>query len=181
MTAEQPWEIKPLNPSGMFLESLGTVYLYHQSWSVITKLENPKWTRALEFVKKCENIMIKICDIREHIIGDGECHHWEHDINLLIHQIYVRIDELEFFFGEEHNNRRKRGLINAGGWVLNKVFGTMDSEDAEKIYNKLGTLEKHDIEHFDLIKKQMTLIKSNFEQLTKPIQEMEKAEECPKN
>lgn len=167
-------EIKPLEPSGMFLENLGESYVYHQTWSVVTKLENNGWTKVLKFVKACENVMTKICSAREKLFGDDECHHWDYDIEFLIKQIQTRNEELDFFFGKNNQNKRKRkGLINLGGWILNKVFGTMDTEEAEGIYNRLESLETHDLEHIDLMKKQITLIKSNFEQLEKPIKDME--------
>lgn len=171
--SEKPWEIKTLEPNGIFLEDIGHVYIYHQTWSIITRIENPNWTEALKFVNTCENMMVEICSIREQKLKDGECHHWEQDINLLIQQIQERSKEIDFFFGKQKTVRRKRGLINAGGWILNKVFGTMDSEEAEGIYKRLDTLEKHEAEQLDLAKKQITLIKSNFEQLVKPIKEIE--------
>lgn len=174
MAADKACEIKTLEPSGMFLEHVGKAYIYQQSWTVVTKLENTGLTSTLKFVESCKESMNTLCSTRESLVGDGECHHWESDINFLVKQIKVRNEELDFFFKKQTCSRNRRGLFNFGGWVLNKVFGTMDTEEAEGIYNRLNSLEKHDKEHIDMMQKQITLIKSNFNELSKPIQEMEK-------
>lgn len=156
------------------MEALGEAYIYQQHWTIVTRLENRNWKETIEFVKTCEETMTKLCIAKENFTGDGSCHHWEKDIEFLIHQIQERKEELEFFFNEHQATRRRRGWINAGGWVLNKVFGTMDADDAEEIYNRLKNLEINEEKQIDLMKKQLTLIKSNFEELTKPIQEIER-------
>lgn len=40
-------------------------------------------------------------------------------------------------------NRRKRGLINAGGKVFKWLFGTMDDEDRQEIFYHVSITEKN--------------------------------------
>lgn len=63
----------------------------------------------------------------------------------------------------------KRGLINIVRSVSKFLFGAMDDEDSQKIYNKLNNLHRNDEATMEVVKHQTAVISSNFNVLSKPI------------
>jgi hypothetical protein len=80
---------------------------------------------------------------------------------LLFNQITSRITNLKHEIWEIEQNlfsqsRQKHGLINFGGAVLKFLFGTMNSEDMERINEKLEKISNFEKVMHDIVESQIT-------------------------
>lgn len=66
-----------------------------------------------------------------------------HDIEVQIPHLKTMYDNLENEKDFTPKNRFKRGIINAGGSLSKWLFGTLDNEDGERIFNSLTMLENN--------------------------------------
>lgn len=77
-----------------------------------------------------------------------------------------KVDEInkELFYTET-GARKKRGLVNLGGHTLKFLFGSMDSDDMERIDSQLRNLNKAQHNIVDLVETQLTYLQRLDEQV----------------
>lgn len=87
----------------------------------------------------------------------------------------INIDTLHFYivkvmqkyqnFNPQLSLRPKRGLLNPIGTIYKAAFGLLDSEDGDKIYNAIETLDKKQKNIYTSLGRQMSLSKELIKRL----------------
>lgn len=142
----------------MVFEKVGTAYTYGDTWTIISKLRLPNFTKIFQFIELSEESISVLCEKLLNRDHDGICIHWNEEISRKLGLIRLKIEEIRLATTSRH--RTRRGLLNLGGRLSKFLFGTMDDEDASRIYEKLEDLEKGNHHHLNMAKQQITLLKT---------------------
>ena len=148
--------------SGLYFEFLGQIQFYNNEQQIITYLNLESQDAKFKFINHIyEESISLITNVRS-----------RHDIDLSSQKEYLKqfrpdmkaIDnarnQLNQLLG--HSERVKRGWFDFVGIVAKELFGVMDSEDAEKIDEKLTEFEKCENLLATTIKHQSEVVRSTI-------------------
>lgn len=153
-------------------EPIGTAQIYHDHWTIITRVRKPEWDLHLSYIEKSKQALNRVCEGTIETIRNEICHHWNYTLKKGTEKIHELIEKIELT--TRTNRRTKRGLINLGGRVMKTLFGTMDDEDSNKIHQKLDELEAENKHSLELAKQQVTVMHGTLKSMNETNMEMTK-------
>lgn len=123
------------NTAGIF-ERINTTIFFNKQFDLITEVNIPETRQLTAALIDCSEYLTTLCEeILKYEPGDL-CKPVKREIQWHINRIIIQNNKLQAMYG-----RQKRGLLDIGGKTSKLVFGTMDSEDANKIYDNLQNLQ----------------------------------------
>lgn len=165
----KPFEVVQLKSSqGILVEDMGTAATYNSIWKVVTYIIPPQLEDNISYLKQCDDILVDLCK-EEKINPLTVCNYWHSIFKQNLNRIEEHLLEINTFVNK---SRQKRGLLNIIGRFSKCLFGTMDDADSEKIFKKLNSLGESTKINLDFVEKQLTLIQSNFDELSKPLESL---------
>ena len=154
--------------SPVVFETVEHAVFYSDSWTILTKFTPIDYEMVINMVEKCERKLENMCSSIPDSDFERYCHLIVQETETNIVNLQQTANRLKKLL---HANRQKRALYFVGGFSK-WAFGTMDSEDARKVYHQLEFLHKKEEQSFQLMHRQMTVMKSNFDTLSKPIAQL---------
>lgn len=108
-------------PHGVYLSRTDDVRLVSAYWRVLVTIEEP--VTLLKFLNNQDSDPQNlIALVRNHALRHPQVR------GSVLNNLFSRLTWLHVVRTDERNRlRHKRGLLNAGGWILNKLFGTATS------------------------------------------------------
>lgn len=162
------YNITRLDSSGVFFKEIFKTYLYTDEATLFTKIEIPKNEPQIKIITDCSKKLSNICN---KIITIDKTNLCKNFMTRLFDEI---TDIMNNDFLIHHTVKRtKRGLLNIIGSTSKLLFGTMDENDATEIRSELNDLHSNSVDTIRLVQDQVAVIKSNFQQLTKPTLELQ--------
>lgn len=157
-----------LNNTGIYFEKLENLMFYTSHFEIITSIDVPDTTTLLNSISLCKDKIQNLCN--EVIKADNAniCKSFIHELNWQIEEATKQNKKIAELYG-----RTKRSLIDAGGKLAKFLFGTMDSEDEQKIYSNLESLNNNQEKLIQLQQRDISVIKSNYNSLVKPVKELQ--------
>lgn len=167
--SEQPFNVQQLKlTSPVVFEAVENAVFYSDTWTIFTKFTPLDSGMVIQMVEKCEQKLETLC----RSIPDDD---FKRYCQLIAQETETNIDNLRrtaFRMKQlTHAKRQKRALEFIGGFSK-WAFGTMDSKDARSVYHQLEVLHKQDASSFELMHRQLSVMKSNFDTLSKPISQL---------
>lgn len=160
--------LQKLDNTGAFFEKISTAIFFNKQFDLITEVNIPETGQLTAALMECSNHLTTLCEeIIKEEPGDL-CKPVKKEIQWHIKRIIIQNNKLQAMYG-----RQKRGLLDIGGKISKLVFGTMDSEDANKIYENLQNLQFKQTKLLELENRHVAVMKSNFDALSKPIVELQ--------
>lgn len=162
------YSITQLPNTGIFFERLHQVRMFTKQRSILSSAELTDFHTTIINLQSHTINLKMICQQLKTYQPDEACEAITKRISYdIIHTI-----------NNEHalitrHTRTKRALVNAGGALAKLLIGTMDSDDADEIYNQLRQLQESDKATVNVLNQQISLIKSNFEALATPVSKLE--------
>lgn len=153
-----------LNNTNVFFEKNLDVNFYTDNSVLLTSLNLQNFSIQISTLEDCSNKLHEMCLTSLKYTTTLDC-------NITIVKINDEIRNIRNKeFSIHHLYRRsRRGLINIAGSVSKFLFGTMDDEDSQNIYNKLNNLHRNNEATMEVVKHQTAVISSNFNALAKPV------------
>ena len=161
------FNVQQINNDGIFFEKINEINFYTECFNIITKINIPDTDTITKSLIECYNHLKTLCAELTDGNPNDLCKPFMRELKWQTTQIQRQTNKLREMFG------RRRGLINAGGKLSKFIFGTMDSDDEEEIYMKLNRLSDNQGKLLEIQNQQITLIKSNFEEVTRPILQLQ--------
>lgn len=165
---KEPFTNNKLENTGIFFEEIGQIAFFYKQIKLVSKIDIPETEELTTLLLNCNEHLKTLC---EEVLTKNPtdlCKPFRKEIKWHILQIQRQQNKLKIMYG-----RQKRGLIDIGGKISKFVFGTMDNEDSDIIYESLKNLENGQNQLLELEKQQVMVVQSNFEALTKPITELQ--------
>ena len=126
--------IRNIGNTGIYYEKYAETSIYDENFKIYTTINIPTFTTEIHEIKSEYQTLKKLCDLITFLKN--------HPCKVLIRKINQEIEEvINNDVYTKHHIRKRRGLINAGGSVSKLLFGTMDDEDANKIYSLIQSIK----------------------------------------
>lgn len=171
ITNNRPYENEQLKNTPVMFERIENALFYTSTWTIFTKFTPMDFSTVLNMIVKYEHRIDTLCAIMK---TNSEFNQFCKSMIMESMQITKTLRQNNEHLQSIFTHKRNKRAIDIIGKFSKWAFGTMDSEDAHQIYNSLSTLEKKDANTFELIHHQISVMGSNFDKLSKPIQKMEK-------
>lgn len=155
-TATPIKEFKLGNMEIMF-ENLGTLIEYKNTIELYTKIKITSINEVEEYLYAIKSKLNNACTNAK-LRSNKSCASIANEVELWSTKISKATQSINHFF-----NRHKRGAVNVIGTVSKMLFGTMDVEDSEKIYNAIENLMENDGRMMEILDKQVAVVKTNFD------------------
>lgn len=158
--------VTPFKEAIMFFEPLGELKLYTDYWTVVTEF---KPTNVSELVDIAEALLREekaMCDDVEKKTRARCKLPFEETAGII--QILRKGQETLNSFSRKRNRR----AIEFVGDALNYMFGTVSANGAREISEKIAGVKENEARTFDLLNKQVTVLRRSFDTLAKPIEGM---------
>lgn len=117
--------------------------------------------------------METVCSKMEEQHMGRVCNQILNEIKILIENLRALEKEIDHML-DEPKSRIKRSFFDGVSSVAKSLFGTMDADDEIQINEKLDVRTVQGEENFNLIKHQVTVVKSLFDSLNQSIIQMER-------
>ena len=145
------------NQSELYFERKGEMKISNSNWKIMV------FVNLTETMIRNKELYSHVSRFCRSIKNNEMCNHFTEIATKELQEL----DKLENLIHESvgKRERAKRCLINVIGQVQKLLFGTMDSEDANLINEKLHTLSNDESEIRRLMSKQLTVLKSTISDL----------------
>lgn len=167
-----PFEIIGLNGSGIFFRDIANARYYNHNWVIFTKMPVVSYRDDIDRISEYKNNMETLCSEMEVQNMGRMCSQILNEIKTLIENLEELEEEIDHKL--EPKARKRRSFFDGVGSLAKSLFGTMDAEDETQIKEKLDVLKAQGKENFDLIKHQVTVVKSLFDSLNQTLIQMER-------
>lgn len=157
-----------LNNTGIFFEKLDKLNLFTSQLTILTTINLPETRELTDPLINCANNFRIICEEIRTKNPSDLCKPLMKELDWHITQIQKDDIKIKEMYG-----RQKRGLIDIGGKFQKFLFGTMDADDSQKIYNKLEKLTNRQANIIKLENQHIAVLQSNFDALSKPISQLQ--------
>lgn len=148
------------NTPGLYFDNLGTTQLYKSTWTLLINYNLTNFYKEFEQMKVAIHEIKNTCEqITQYNLNYTDC-------PLILSQISMQYRELETVqLTLTHNHSiKKRSLIDAGGYFLNYIFGTLDQHYALANDNNLSAIKRRQ-DFFSTLAKNHTSILDNTSNL----------------
>lgn len=118
--------------SGIYFEKFDKVFISNEEWKLLTQIDFKTYINYHHEIEAIFNHSRKICENSNLF---EQCHFLVvmHDD---LRDIQEKNELIESYLGDSnYSNKSKRGLLNIVGSTLKFLFGTLDSEDEQKLIN----------------------------------------------
>lgn len=163
---QSPFTVRKLNNTGIIFEEVSTTLLYTNRWTIFSTISLRRISVWKDYMDWSEHIIEQMCGQSPVANLNQTCAEDIQNVRYITDRIRIMLKTLEV-----HGTRYRRGVFDGIGSLSKFLFGTMDNADAEKIYSRLQALETDDKQNLELIKEQVSLIKSNYETNNKVLEE----------
>jgi hypothetical protein len=183
------YEIKPIfGKAGIFFEDLGEVKIYQSYMKVIAYQNISFYNIKYDFIERMVIKAQTLCHVTNKVktnnlnykINMPYCDQVTNFLNIqlpIMKNKHTSLIQLIGHYTEEENTtRRKRGFINAGGTLLNWLFGVADSDDVDYYNDAINRVANDDKEIQYLMKEQIQVIKSTIKNFNASVQNLNKNE-----
>ena len=154
--------------SGVIFEKISDINFFSKTLKIVTKFDLPEADELTEILLECNKHLKTLCDELLEQNPADLCKPFRAELKWHMTQILKQNTKLKEMYG-----RQKRGLLDIGGKLTKFVLGTMDSEDSNKIYESISTLENGQTKLLQLENQHIAVLKSNFDALSKPIAQLQ--------
>lgn len=159
-----PYELISLNGSNVYFRKDASVRFYEDEWTVLTGIVVPDFEIELEKAKVYKRDMNDLCEVLKKSGTGRVCDQILRETTALIIDLEEMNEELNQFLGTS-KYKTKRSFFDGIGSVAKTLFGTMDSEDSKLIDQRLQGLEDKEKDTMNLLKHQVTVVKSLFDSM----------------
>lgn len=167
-----PYEITEIINNGAFFTAVSNLSFYSSEWTIVANLKIDNYTGILNNAQNLKDRLVELCQSLPTTRAKSECFHTQATISHLFIQLNHTNIELQNLF-HHFPQRKRREIFDGVGRLTHYLFGTMDDKDSKNIYERLKTLENSDSDNFHLIQEQVTVVKTNYNKLIKPIEHLE--------
>lgn len=163
------YEVNNLKNSGIVFEPINRVHFYSNYYFIYTSMDIPNLKKDFLFIEENKEKVKLVCETLQEKELPTDCHMMVTQIELIENEI-INLNEEIIHLTNVHA-RKKRSYVDGVGNLLNTLFGTMDSKDAEKIYGKIAELDTDEQQLLDAEKQQVYIVKSIYNELNETIEQ----------
>lgn len=156
---------KLTNSTGIYYEHVGNIKLYNNRWTLLITSNIQQYKIQFKYIQSFVSQIHIICDhLKSNEIEPTVCNMFSSQINLTLSNLKVQNSLIDNLLGvSSHNNRERRGLIDAVGNIAKQLFGTLDNTDAIYYDKQLKLLNENQNHIKNLFREQTTVYESNLE------------------
>ena len=143
---------------GIIFTDLGTTQLYQTTWTLLIHYDLRNYQKEFLLLQNCTKQILQICNKLNETNFFSQTD--KDDCYLIYDQLTLQFRDLTTTHDALIPNRQKRSYFDAGGYLLNTLFGTLDERYAKTNDDNLRQLKtKQDI-IFDLLKNHTSVLET---------------------
>lgn len=164
VSAPDAFKITPLtkNP-GLYSESLGSLHSSHTTWTLITYIDTHGFTSRRRQIEENLEAANAFCySLQGHCLTRGQLRNVQARLRNIANTEATLEELIPSIQLNSTEKRRKRAPLEFIGKISKILFGTMDSDDANRIDSQITALANSTVELAEIVQNQTHIIKSSF-------------------